>query len=103
MHPAFEESRDETDRAQFRGLRRLDAEPPDGEPSVGVVHGRAEQHGNQTHRHQAEAAPDEDRLAVVPVVHPHDDGQQCHAERRRQHVLREKEVGLLVAIEGHDR
>ena len=46
----------------------------------------------------AEARPDEDRLAIEPVVDPHHDAEERHAERRPHHLLGQEEVGLLIPL-----
>ena len=103
MHAPLEDGRDEEDRGELRELRRLHANPRQPEPPPGAIDGRAEQHGHERNRHEAEAAPDEDRLAIGAVVHLHQEPEHRQPERRPHRLLRQKNRCLSVPLQRHGR
>jgi hypothetical protein len=59
-------------------------------------------HGHERERHEAESRPDERRLFVDPVVHPHHDVEHRDAEQR-PHALREQESRRAAVALERDR
>src|SRR5205814_2312011 len=94
--------RDEEDCAQLRELRRLHAEPADAEPAPRVVDRRAEENRDEAERDNAEATPDEGWLAIVAIVHAHDDAEHRDAEDGPHDLFGQEQIGALVALERHD-
>ncbi len=64
---------------------------------------RGEQDRDQGQADDAEARPDEHRLAVVAVVDPHDHPEEGDAEDRPHQLLDQEEIGLAVPLVGHHR
>ncbi len=73
------------------------------EPSARAVDGGREQDRDEGQAHDAEARPDEHRLAVVAVVDPHDHAEQGDTEDRPHQLFDQEEVGLTVPFVGHHR
>ena len=63
----------------------------------------AEEHRDEGETDDAEARPDEDRLAIPAVVDPHHHAEDRDAEHRPHQLLGEEEIGLAVPLVGHDR
>ncbi len=97
VHPALQDGRDEEDGHELRELGRLHAQSADREPPPCVVHRRHEQDRDEREGDDAQARPDEDGLAIVPVVDAHDHPQHRQAHDG-PHALLDQEEGRIAEL-----